>query len=248
MQENIFTKSFEVNSFLVNSQGFLGLFQTLNLLQDAAWAHANIQGIGNQEFSEKNMFWALTRQKLVMEKWPHWGDEVEVRTWVRPGNHVFSIREFEIYLAGNKVGASSTSWVPLDMTTRRIASFEGKSIFEKFKVDHKLDFEADKIPPFPEGSEIASFKVRNSDIDVNQHVNNTKYAQWILDSLSFEDHKNYKLNSYEVNFLSESKIDDQIKLIGKEIESHKEFLFQGRRESDQKILFTAKLISQLKTK
>lgn len=246
MNKNIFVKSFEVNSFLVNSQGFLGLYQTLNLLQDSAWAHANILGIGNEDFNQKNMFWALTRQKLVMKRWPRWGEHVEVHTWVRPGNHVFSIREFEIYVSNEKVGESSTSWVALDISTRKIAIFEGKSIFEKFKVDRKLDFEADKILPFKDGEKISSFKVRNSDIDVNQHVNNTKYAQWILDSLKFSDHKNYILNSYEVNFLSESKIDDKVQLEGLEENPQKKFFFQGKRDRDDKVLFTAKLEVSLK--
>lgn len=77
------------------------------------------------------------------------------------------------------------------------------------------------------------------------HVNNTKYSQWILDAIPFESHFKYSLCGYGVNFLAESKLNDNI-LIERGGEDIKEgelttTYFQGRRELVGKIIFTAYL-------
>lgn len=239
----LFQKTYEINSFLVNSQGKLGLYALLNLIQDVAWGHANILGIGNEEFASKEMFWVLTRQKLEMQYWPKWGESIEIHTWVRPGVGLFALREFEIYHNAKKIGECSTDWVALSLKTRRFANFDSESVFEKYKLDKTLDVKAKKIAPFEESSYISEYNVRNSDIDTNQHVNNTNYAKWILDSIESNLHKEYKLRAYEVNFLSETKLGDQIEILEKTPKVEGDFFYQGKRKEDGKIVFTANLVA-----
>ena len=89
-------------------------------------------------------------------------------------------------------------------------------------------------------NELAKFSVRNSDLDLNGHVNNTRYAQWLLDSVSEESHRKYILTDYEINFLAETKQGEEISIYGGEIEPDK-FQFQGFRARDQKVVFAALL-------
>ena len=92
-----------------------------------------------------------------------------------------------------------------------------------------------------------SFEVRNSDIDLNHHVNNVKYAQWILDALPIEILRTgANLVGYEVNFLAEAKIGDQIKIqIGAEeiAAGVTRNRFQGVRAADGRAVFSALLLS-----
>jgi len=41
---------------------------------------------------------------------------------------------------------------------------------------------------------------------MNQHVNNTRYVQWAMDSISFDFQKQLVLREVSVNFLSEARI------------------------------------------
>ncbi len=59
---------------------------------------------------------------------------------------------------------------------------------------------------------LAQFPVRNSDLDINQHVNNTKYAQWILDAIPYDYHRSLRLKTYSVNFLSETHLQDEVRV------------------------------------
>jgi medium-chain acyl-[acyl-carrier-protein] hydrolase len=47
-------------------------------------------------------------------------------------------------------------------------------------------------------------RVNYGDLDQNGHVNNTRYIEWILNSLSLEFHQSHVLRSLEVNYLAEA--------------------------------------------
>ena len=242
--KSILKKEFEVNSFLVNFKGQIGLFATLNALQDTAWDHANYLGFGFDSITKKSLIWALTRQKLVMKKWPKWGSTITVETWLRQ-NDGYILREFAIYEGQELIGNSTTSWLTLNMETRRPQKFN-RGDFDLYRDEKALSYVAQKVPAMTEYQKLLSFDVRNSDIDVNRHVNNTRYAQWILDSIPQKWHKDYLLSEYEVNFLAETHLGDHITIAtNHSLESTDKTrwtTFQGIRSSDQKVVFTARLL------
>lgn len=246
MNQHFFQKHYEINSFLVNTQKKLGLYSLLNLLQDTAWGHATQMGFGYEESIKKKVFWVLSRQKLVMNQWPAWSDEIEIRTWIRPFQKSFVYRDFEIFSADDRrLGECTTSWVLLDAETRKPTTIDFESMKEITRSEGNLELETEKIEWRAELETRAQYQVRNSDLDLNEHVNNTKYAQWILDSIPKKWHEQFILHSYEVNFLAETRSEDRV-LIQSASENertlHDEWVqFQGVREADQKMLFSARL-------
>ncbi len=238
MKKNIWTQTYNVNTFLVNPQKKLGLYGLLNLLQDTAWIHATHLGHGYESMIKEGTAWVLTRQKLVMDSWPSWGDDVELNTWIRPLKGIVAIRDFEIYCKGKKIGASTTQWLILDLATRKPSERTISWLPEGCLPDAPPVPEASKVSLKTNLHEVAQFHVRNSDLDLNGHVNNTKYAQWILDSVSLEKHREYILNEYEVNFIAETRSGDVISIHSGPIADDK-FQFQGVRISDGKVVFAA---------
>src|SRR5262245_28062150 len=115
MKQTIWEQKFHVNSFLVTPQKRLGIYALLNILQDAAWMHATHLGHGHAETLANKTAWALTRQKVIMDHWPHWGETVTIRTWVRPLTGPFAVRDFEIMKDDKIIGTCSTSWVLIDL-------------------------------------------------------------------------------------------------------------------------------------
>jgi acyl-ACP thioesterase len=73
-----------------------------------------------------------------------------------------------------------------DTQTRRLVQQDWGPFKDICRTEGFLEHHPEKILWNSEADEIAQFRVRNSDIDLNQHVNNTKYAQWILDALPIE--------------------------------------------------------------
>ena len=213
MKQQVWSQQFPISSFLVNPQKKLGIYALLNILQDAAWMHATHLGHGYEETLAGKTAWVLTRQKVMMENWPHWGETVTIRTWVRPLQGPFAVRDFEIMNKDKIIGTCSTSWMLMNIETRTaVLSDLGALPFEP-RTDYQLSYDAKKVQIRGALEPRASFEVRNSDLDMNEHVNNTRYVQWLLDSIPREWHKSFLLKEYEVNFLSEAHAGDVVDIL-----------------------------------
>ncbi len=239
---SIFSESYKVTSYLVNLRGQAGLYSILNFVQDVGWMHAK-----ELNFTlPQNQGWVFTRQKLLMQKWPTWNQVLTIKTWLREPTGSFIYRDYEFFIENEKIGECTSTFAVFDTQSRRLVEQDWSLFKNLCRTQGFLQHHPEKIPWLTEVDEIAQFQVRNSDIDLNQHVNNTKYAQWILDSLPIETLKaGVVLKGYEVNFLAESKIGDMISL--QQSKSNAPFgdtelvQFQGIIVGSNKPAFTARM-------
>lgn len=217
--------------------------------------HSNALGHGHAKTAqERKAFWVLTRQKVSMTEWPAWNERLTIRTWVRPAVGAFAVRDFELFVdddaspeprtasasALRKIGEAVTSYLLLDVETRRPKTKDAVMLDFAAREDGHLALEAEKIPARVSGATtLARFEVRNSDIDMNNHVNNTRYAQWVLDAIPIERHAQVVLRDYAVNFVAETKLGDVIEV--QAVDASPTSYFHGIRLSDQKVVFTAEL-------
>lgn len=234
-----YCQTYTVSCFMVNAQQRLSLFGLLNLLQDTAWQHADELGHGFQATQAHGQAWVMTRQFLnISGVWPSWGSQVTVHTWLRPAQHSFVTRDFEVWSEGKLVGSASTGFVTMDLTHRKAASFELPPHI--FAIDGHLKRSPEKILPIDQAQPLARFQVRNSDLDLLGHVNNTRYAQWITDALPWDDLVSHRLNDYEINFLSETRPGDEVEVQAGPT-GNGEQQFQGVRTRDQRVVFSARV-------
>lgn len=240
------SEKFRVISSLVNPMGRLGLFGTLNLLQDTSWLHARFLGADETQPLRDGLMWVFTRQKLEMREWPRAGEFVTVQTWLRPPDGAFVTRNFVVVNQdGQEIGESSASFLALDLATRKIIPAQNLRDWNAVVYERDVSLKPEKIPLQENYEQINTLRVRNSDLDGNQHVNNTKYAQWILDSVPYHLHQDLILSSYSVNFLVETKLGDEVQIFESKL-SHSTSeagvtAYKGQRISDAKTLFTAEL-------
>jgi medium-chain acyl-[acyl-carrier-protein] hydrolase len=68
----------------------------------------------------------------------------------------------------------------------------------------------EKLQPLDTHDGECKFRVRFRDLDINQHVNNTSYVEWILESIPAAVKKDAVLSELEINFLAESFVHDRI--------------------------------------
>lgn len=240
-------ENFKITSLLVNPMGRLGLYGLLNLLQETAWMHAEAIGFGMNDMEQQGLYWVLTRQTVQMKKWPRFKQSISIETWLRPPEGAFVTREFLIKDSdGQVLGACATSWLALDRQTGKILPSQNLRPWDHICQDLATGLTTDKIPVVGAYEKLARFRVRNSDLDINQHVNNCKYAQWILDSIPYDLHKSLKLNSYSVNFLAETYLEDKVE-IDRSVQSVNvsetsgASVYRGIRAGDEKVLFTARI-------
>lgn len=234
MDVKIFQQQYEVSLFFVNSQQNVGLYQLLNILQDTAFRHAMV----SKYQQSPNVYWVLTRQSLQVERWPRLGDKIKVDTWLATDKRGFLLREYKVYLQDKVVCSCCTSVAQLDVKAKKILPISQEDI-QKYTTEKQLDFTPKKVQKFTEAESLKTFSVRNSDIDFNQHVNNTVYAKWVLDAVGYDKHFKYKILSYEVNFLAETHLEEEVQIQKDSTVCEPNFVYQGVRLSDNKVVFTA---------
>lgn len=206
----IFTENYKVRSTQINLNNQLGLYGVLGMLQDIAAEHASHLGFGYKDLVKKGFFWALIQQKLKMFYYPKWNEQVTIKTWSLPVQGAYAFREFELFSNDRKIGECASTWITLDIQSRKpIDISETQHIFMP-RTDGGLGFRTERVT-LPESMTLSNkFKVKVSDLDVNSHVNNVKYTQWALDMISLENNKNYIIKEYDINFLSETFFDDEM--------------------------------------
>lgn len=243
MAETFFAEDYKITSFMVNLRGRAGLYTVLNLIQDIGWQHGMKLGVSLPQ----GQGWVFTRQKLVMTDWPKYKETVTVRTWLRaPGGNPFLLRDYEILVGDRKVGECTSTFTVFDTTTRKMVAVDWSQFPQIWRTTDILPHVPGKIPMSTETEDLAQFEVRNSDIDLNNHVNNTRYAQWVLDAIPIDMlRQGANLVGYDVNFLAEMKIGDVVRLQKSKVDvqdgPHQLIQFQGTRASDGKVGFTAVL-------
>lgn len=237
-RSDIWSQDYKIASYFVNLRGRVGLYAMLNFIQDVGWLHARHM----QVKLEDNQGWVFTRQSLTMHKWPKWNETITIKTWLRPPtSDIFLYRDYEVFHEDQKIGQCTSTFSVIDMQTRKLVNID----LAKYKVNYREDYQHQEFPQKiawqSASEELAQFQVRNSDLDMNNHVNNTKYAQWLLDALPLDILKgDTHLEKYEINFLAETKSGDVVSVqMAPVADKENATQFQGVRAVDSKPVFTA---------
>jgi medium-chain acyl-[acyl-carrier-protein] hydrolase len=211
-----YQKEYKIPVYDIGADGKLNIHSLFNYLQDIASEHAVKLGFGKDDMVRENHFWVLSRLAAVIEIWPGWEETIIVRTWPRGTDKLFAIRDYEIsYPDGRIIANASSSWLVVDITTRRVQRPD--YILTKYNsgttVRSAMGRNSIKLEPASErGLMSTPFRVRHSDLDVNLHTNHVIYIKWVTDSYDPEFRMNNFPSSVEVNYLAESKWDEEISL------------------------------------
>ncbi len=185
------------------------------LMQMVAGNHVDLLGFGFQTLRERNIAWILTRMELVMERYPRIEETVVLSTWPGATKHSVYPRYFEFRgTHGEYYGKAVSLWVLLDLESRSMLSEE------KAQVDIIAESVHGAVLPFPasprmlkEGTQRLFEKLPvYSDIDVNRHVNNTRYIDWLCDLFPVERFETQQIQRILINYAGEIHAGEQLKL------------------------------------
>jgi len=208
---------------------------------EAAWNHAEALGFGFSHLAREGKLWVLSRLLLNFEDFPGWGDKLTLKTWPRPAQSVFALRDFEIFeAAGQRIAAGSSAWLVLEAQSRRpqrvekfLAPIAGVSRQAAERDPAKLPApsRADPQPRTTESAAIPAeirlpapdWPVRYSDVDLNGHANSARYIGWLMDSYPADWHQRHAPQRLELNYLGESRLGETLSLRRQQI-SPQEFL------------------------
>ena len=205
MKSNFFTKNFCSATFDVGADGRISLTALLRYFQETAHEHANDLGVGFQKLREQNIFWVLSSMWLKIGKLPGFDKQITVKTWPRGVDKFYSLRDFQLFHDSKIVVEATSLWLLIDINSKRIVRperiIEGIDFFSEIRV---FDDNLIPIDPASEKILIEERLVRYSDLDINRHVNNVRYVEWILDAINSNLNEK-SIKELKIQYLGEFK-------------------------------------------
>ncbi len=193
-----------ISSYDVDPQQTARLPALCRFMQEAAFHHAEQLGLGHAFLAGQKLGWVLSRQRIAVERLPQWGDTVQIRTWPSGRDKLFFYRDFELADgAGARLLAASNAWSLIDMDKRERAHPGTYLSIELPESPGVFDTKLRRLKNEPSGGADA-VPVTYGDLDLNGHVNNVRYIEWVLNSLTKEFHETHRIRSLELNFLAEA--------------------------------------------
>ncbi len=212
------------------------------LLQDTAASHADILNLGYKSLIEYNFAWVLSWAKVEIENPPNFGDEIRIKTWPKKKYKLYSLRDFYIYNNEQIVCKATTAWLPINMKSKRIIDTSDLPAPINYQENESAINELpNKITEQNDSEFIFNKKMRYTDIDLNQHVNNIKYIELVMDSFSKEQYEKSRLKSIAINFVSECKYDDEVEIYRSKVASSESSIIEGVNKENSKVVFQARL-------
>ena len=210
----MYQEKFFVSSGDVDDHFEMKLSSVFRQFQIVSANHSELLGLGKKETWDKGMCWVITRMKVVIHKMPKMLDTVVIKT--HPGEIMSFIfpRFYQIYSEdGELLVTGSACWTLLDANTHKVIMrpILGGIAYPSEK--HPDDIGLPERVIGDNLSVVDTRKARYSDIDINGHVNNVKYIEYIIDSHNVSFYQKHRISEIVINFEREITNEDEVKIL-----------------------------------
>ena len=232
------TETYRIRITEVDAHSQLTIPALNGLLQEMAWRHSVVEKVSVHELSSQhNISWVLSRLKIWIDRLPNYDETITVKTYIQGVDKYFYYRDFTIIDAnGIEIIRANSVWGLMDIVKRRITSIpqwmlDVTPIFIQVKPVERV---SGKILKINNVETEKQFDTRWHDIDSNQHVNNTKYVEWLMESVPTDILNKGRLHSIDVIFKNESVLGDKITTQSQAID--KGFIHRILNQNEQELV------------
>ena len=214
MTEERKDRSLTVSPLQVDFQGFLSITELCDLLLETASLHATSVGFGFEDMHKENSAWVLTRLLIRIQEPAKVFDLVKIETWVDSMSTAFTTRKFNIRNGnGSVIASASSTWMLIDIKSRRPKLIE-EGLFQYLLEPGKecLTGQPAKIEKPKIMGNPFLYRVKYSDIDIQNHVNSVKYLEWAIDQFPKTQFMQYRLYEVQINYLAETLFGDELEI------------------------------------
>ena len=212
----IWETTFKVRAFDVDANDQLKVSTILDYFQDAASNDAERLKFGYTDFGPKGLLWVLSWAKFEFIDYPKFADEVKIQSWGKKQYKLYSMRDYLLLDSEEKIICRGTSgWLLLDSKSLRPKILT--QLFPEIKMHDSKEALTDlpqKMNAPDNLEKIYTSEFRYSDIDLNQHANNAKYIEMMLDCFELQFYREHQVKKLTTSFNAESKFGDKIDLYG----------------------------------
>ncbi len=181
------------------------------LLQEASIRHTEQLGMGREKTLDKGILWVVGLQRAEIRRMPVYDEQLVLKSWPGKTMHLFFPRYYRLETAaGEELLNASALWTLVDQSTRKV-------VFpEKYGVVIQGESTGQEIglPASPrrlELTEALPFQVPYSYVDLNGHMNNTRYFDLAEDCIP-ASREGRALRLIQTEYVSEARLGDALQV------------------------------------
>ncbi len=243
---SLFNKDYHIDYGDIDYYKRLKFSYLFNYFQNIAGIHSESTNLGIGKLqNEYGAAWVMIRMMLDINRMPGCNEDISIETWPVEPKKMMIDRNFIVRdMDGNILVSAISTWVIIDMETRQMVKIDSiiPSQHPEFLESKAIDRKFEKLKPTGELQLVYKKHVGFSDLDINGHVNNVKYINYILDCFSVEKHGKYQVKSAQINYVSEAVAGDTISLYKNTTDmegGNKAVYIEGINDTDSKVYFQA---------
>lgn len=211
----IYEMTLPIDSRDVDGRGYCKAGPLLAHLQEAATQAAEHGGFGRECIVKGyGAFWMMTRVWYRLERPLRWSEELTIQTWHRGGRAATMYRDYDLFVDGEQVGECVSAWVMARSSDRKLMRLN--EVAELQNTDGGERCKAMRLSKLHLPQDLVSIRQRRmeySDTDINGHVNNTRYADFVCDALELENLPQDRfLSQMQIGYLAECRPGDLLTL------------------------------------
>lgn len=211
----IYKETFTIRASEVNPDGTLTLGALGNLFQEVAGNNALQLHFDITDLLKDNLTWVVSRMDITLHQLPVWRQTITVETWPAAGDSFRAYRNYRMLDHTGKLLCTCLSyWAMLNLKTRRPVRIPQEVLDATVQgLEHVTPVTQHIQRPFTAPDSSKKIIVRRADLDMNNHVNNVRYLEWMMETLTPEEIK--KIRTFNIHFLRETFVDAHITIAHK---------------------------------
>ena len=204
----------------------------LEEMQEISGTHCALLGCGRDDLLKRGVVWILARSEVQMDRYPNLGETVTVQTFHKPVRLRFFPRYYIFKdAAGEVIGKAGTLWLLMDIHTRQTIPAGDIAALLPDNSDLAAPMALPATVGQLQGEErVIPYAPVYTDLDVNGHVNNTRYADMLCNALGVQLMTEYELERIILNYNHEILPDHKVTL--RRILRGNEYRLSGKLDDD----------------
>jgi len=188
----------------------------VGLIQEVAWNNSVNLNCSAYDLMKHGVTWVVYRMQISIKKYPKHQDLLTAQSWPSSMDRLYTYRDYRINdEQGNEILRATSAWLVMDIYKRELVSvpeFIRKGL--DFEQDYdRLELDRSKLKSVSQGEGNYDVTVRKFDMDVNKHVSNTLYFQWLLEGMGERLNDDMRVQYIDIQFKGEGKKGDELSVL-----------------------------------
>ncbi len=201
--------------------------ELFRLLQEASIRHTEELGMGRDKTLDKGILWVLLLQSAEIVRMPEYDERIVLKSWPGRTMHLLFPRYYRLETAaGEHLLSASALWSLVDEKTRKVVFPERYGV----EIEGIVTGEEIALPSAPRRMDCTRsrpFTVPYSYVDLNGHMNNTRYFDLAEDCIPAAA-EGRALKSIRTEYVSEARFGESFTVSWGE--ENGEYFLQGEGE------------------